>query len=169
MAHEDMSPPAAGATRRDFLKRSAIVGGAVWAIPAVQMVSMSAAHADSPSAPSNPGTPSTPGNPAGPPGNPAVPPSGPVAEIPPTAGAPIAQPAVLPATQPAVSPNTAVLGTQVQATLPKTGADFPVGATLALGAGLVAAGGAAVVSSRSKPVADGASEAGRHARTSDDS
>jgi hypothetical protein len=169
MAHEDMSPPEAGATRRDFLKRSAIVGGAVWAIPAVQMVSMSAAHADSPSAPSNPGTPSTPGNPAVPPGNPVVPPGGPSTELPPTGGAPIAQPAVLPATQPAVSPNTAVLGTQVQAagaTLPKTGADFPVAATLALGAGLIVAGSAAVASSREQPATDGDTDPGRHARSS---
>ena len=39
-------------TRRQALKRGAVVGGAlVWTVPAIQAVSLTAAHADSPSAP----------------------------------------------------------------------------------------------------------------------
>jgi LPXTG-motif cell wall-anchored protein len=168
MAYEEASPEVAGSTRRDFLKKTAVVGGAVWAVPAVQMVSMTAAHADSPSAPSsggNPGTPSNPGNPQNPPGNPVTPPGGEVTPLPPaTENAPAVQPAV----QPAVAPeNVAVMGTQVQGTLPKTGPDFPVSSTVALGAGLIAAGGAAVAASRRKPAADGTAASGRHSRTSE--
>jgi hypothetical protein len=41
-----------GVSRRDVLRRGAIVGAAaVWTVPLVQVVSMTAAHADSPSAP----------------------------------------------------------------------------------------------------------------------
>ena len=37
-----------GTTRRDLLRRGALIGGAtVWAVPAVQALSMAAAHAES--------------------------------------------------------------------------------------------------------------------------
>ncbi len=36
-----------GMTRREALKRGAVIAGAVWAVPAMQVVNMSAAHASS--------------------------------------------------------------------------------------------------------------------------
>ncbi|MGI8665369.1 MAG: twin-arginine translocation signal domain-containing protein [Jatrophihabitans sp.] len=59
-----------GVSRRDLLKRGAVVGAAAaWTIPLVQVVSMTPAHADSPSAP-----------PAGPPTN--NPPPPPITTVP---------------------------------------------------------------------------------------
>ena len=49
-------------------------------------------------------------------------------------------------------------------TLPKTGPDFPIATTLAMGAGLIVAGGAAVAASHNKTATDDAGASGRHAR-----
>jgi hypothetical protein len=55
-----------GVSRRDLLKKGAVVGvTAAWTIPLVQVVSMTPAHADSPSAPPGPPT----NNPPQPPGS----------------------------------------------------------------------------------------------------
>lgn len=67
-------PGSAGLSRRDMLRRGAVVGAAaVWTVPLVQVVSMTAAHAESPSAGTTntpPGTTtSTPGTTTGTPGS----------------------------------------------------------------------------------------------------
>ena len=48
MTHDATS---AGLSRRQLLKRGAVVGAVAWTVPLIQVVGMSAAHADSPSAP----------------------------------------------------------------------------------------------------------------------
>ena len=45
----DESPPQ-GLSRRDLLRRGAVVGGTlVWAVPAMEVLSLTSAHASSPS------------------------------------------------------------------------------------------------------------------------
>ena len=52
MAAQDQADAISGVSRRDLLKKGAVVGvTAAWTIPLVQVVSMTPAHADSPSAP----------------------------------------------------------------------------------------------------------------------
>ncbi len=66
MTAQDQGDAVAGVSRRDLLKKGAVVGvTAAWTIPLVQVVSMTPAHADSPSAPSGPPT----NNPPQPPGS----------------------------------------------------------------------------------------------------
>lgn len=66
MTAQDQGDAVAGVSRRDLLKKGAVVGvTAAWTIPLVQVVSMTPAHADSPSAPPGPPT----NNPPQPPGS----------------------------------------------------------------------------------------------------
>ena len=65
MTAQDHGDAVSGVSRRDLLKKGAVVGvTAAWTIPLVQVVSMTPAHADSPSAPPGPPT----NNPPPPPG-----------------------------------------------------------------------------------------------------
>lgn len=65
MTVQDQGDAVTGVSRRDLLKKGAVVGvTAAWTIPLVQVVSMTPAHADSPSAPPGPPT----NNPPPPPG-----------------------------------------------------------------------------------------------------
>jgi hypothetical protein len=46
----DESTPQTGLSRRDLLRRGAVVGGTlVWAVPAMEVLSLTSAHATSPS------------------------------------------------------------------------------------------------------------------------
>lgn len=55
MTNKHAAAGSTGLSRRDLLKRGAVVGAAAaWTIPIVQVVSMTPAHADSPSAPNVP-------------------------------------------------------------------------------------------------------------------
>src|SRR6185437_3411951 len=66
MTVQDQGDAVTGVSRRDLLKKGAVVGvTAAWTIPLVQVVSMTPAHADSPSAPPGPPT----NNPPQPPGS----------------------------------------------------------------------------------------------------
>jgi hypothetical protein len=66
MTAHDQGDAVTGVSRRDLLKKGAVVGvTAAWTIPLVQVVSMTPAHADSPSAPPGPPT----NNPPQPPGS----------------------------------------------------------------------------------------------------
>jgi hypothetical protein len=66
MTVQDQGDAVTGVSRRDLLKKGAVVGvTAAWTIPLVQVVSMTPAHADSPSAPPGPPT----NNPPEPPGS----------------------------------------------------------------------------------------------------
>jgi hypothetical protein len=66
MTVQDQGDAVTGVSRRDLLKKGAVVGvTAAWTIPLVQVVSMTPAHADSPSAPPGPPT----NNPPPPPGS----------------------------------------------------------------------------------------------------
>lgn len=66
MTAQDQGDAVTGVSRRDLLKKGAVVGvTAAWTIPLVQVVSMTPAHADSPSAPPGPPT----NNPPQPPGS----------------------------------------------------------------------------------------------------
>lgn len=66
MTVQDQGDAVTGVSRRDLLKKGAVVGvAAAWTIPLVQVVSMTPAHADSPSAPPGPPT----NNPPEPPGS----------------------------------------------------------------------------------------------------
>jgi hypothetical protein len=57
MGAQDQDDAVSGVSRRDLLKKGAVVGvTAAWTIPLVQVVSMTPAHADSPSAPPAPPT-----------------------------------------------------------------------------------------------------------------
>ena len=52
MEKSDSTGSSGSMSRRDVLRRGAVVGGAlVWTVPVVQAVSMQAAHAESASAP----------------------------------------------------------------------------------------------------------------------
>src|SRR6185312_9642682 len=63
-----------GLTRRDALKRGAIVGGAlVWSVPAVQVLAMSHNAAEAASGPVSPPPPPPPGTPVSPPPPPPPP------------------------------------------------------------------------------------------------
>jgi hypothetical protein len=111
-------------SRRDALKRGALVGGSlVWTVPVVQAVSLTAAHAENPSAPpvggggSGGGGISKPSTPAGP-------------------AAPIGRAAPL---QPEVPAE------QGGGRLPFTGTSVSVLGAAAVGAGLVTTGVAATV------------------------
>ena len=139
-----------GITRRDVLKRGAVAGGAVlWAVPVVQVIGMSASHAAAASGGGGGGggggttTPTPTGT---------TPTGG---TTPPTEVLPTEltqNPTVTPTVSPTVQgisfqqpPPPAVAPT---ATLPFTGAAVPVTGTVALGAGLVATGVAAVAATR---------------------
>ncbi len=61
MTTEEHAGATSGVSRRDLLKRGAVVGvAAAWTIPIVQVVSMTPAHADTPSSPTGPPTNNSP-------------------------------------------------------------------------------------------------------------
>jgi len=122
--------PSAGLSRRDLLKRGAVVGAAAaWTVPLVQVVSMTPAHADSPSGP--------PMNP--PPVNP------PPVNPPPVAPPPAAHQAV-PPQHPAAARHVAVpVGSSAppaggESVLASTGVTYPVGSTVGAGVAAIALG-----------------------------
>jgi len=132
--------PSAGLSRRDLLKRGAVVGvTAAWTVPLVQVVSMTPAHADSPSAP--------PVNP--PPVNPPVdthPPVTPPGDTPqPPAHHAQAHPSNAPQ---AVAPAAHVGGSTPQtgggSTLASTGVSYPVAPTVGAGVAAIALGAGAL-------------------------
>jgi hypothetical protein len=146
-----------GITRRDVLKRGAVAGGAVlWAVPVVQVIGMSASHAAAASGGGGGG------GGGGGTTTPTPTPTGttPTGGTPPTEVLPTEltqSPTVTPTVQgisfqqpppPAVAPT---------ATLPFTGAAVPVTGTVAVGAGLVATGVAAVAATRRRQQAAAAS------------
>lgn len=58
MDDQSTGAASAGYSRRDVLKKGAVVGGTLaWAVPAVQLISMTSASAESPSAPPSQGQP----------------------------------------------------------------------------------------------------------------
>ena len=122
-----------GLSRRDLLKRGAVVGVAVaWTVPVVQVVGMTAAHADSPRAPNVP-----------PPNNPPPP----VNTTPPTETAqPPAKTPNKSAPVPAHSPNQSV--SQGSGALAQTGTDYPVGATVGIGTAAIALGAGALTAAQ---------------------
>jgi len=143
-----------GITRRDVLKRGAVAGGAVlWAVPVVQVIGMTASHAEAASGgggtPTSHPTPTATGT-GGP--APAPTPTGTTpANVLPTELSQVPTPTVqgisFEQPPPAVAPT---------ATLPFTGAAVPVTGTVALGAGLVATGVAAVAATRRRQQAGAA-------------
>ena len=123
--------PSAGLSRRDLLKRGAVVGAAAaWTVPLVQVVSMTPAHADSPSAPPvNP----PPVNP--PPENPPVTAHHPAP--PHAAAAPhAAGVGSVPASGPAAPAGESALA--------NTGATYPVAPTVGAGVAAIALGAGAL-------------------------
>jgi hypothetical protein len=141
-----------GLTRRQALKRGAVVGAAaVWTVPAIQAVSLTSAHADSPSAP--------------PPHNP--PPHNPPANPPPTGHTPKppthpTHPAHPTPTKSGTTPAGSVPAGSIPGggavpvaktstgTLANTGLDLPLVPSVAVAAGMIATGIAAQAA-RSRP------------------
>jgi hypothetical protein len=143
MTHYDV--PSTGLSRRDLLKRGAVVGAtAVWTVPLVQVVSMTPAHADSPSAPPVNPPPVTP-PPVTPP--PVTPPAGshPPVAPPATPRPPGHHAQSHPSNAPhAVAPPIQVGGSAPQAgglsALPNTGVSYPVAPTVGAGVAAIALG-----------------------------
>jgi hypothetical protein len=140
----------AGLSRRDLLKRGAVVGATVaWTVPLVQVVSMTPAHADSPSAPPVNPPPTNP-----PPTNP--PPVNPPPTNPPVTAHHPAPPAAAhhPAPQhAAAAPHAAGVGSVPArgpaapaggSALANTGATYPVAPTVGAGVAAIALGAGAL-------------------------
>ena len=135
--------PSTGLSRRDLLKRGAVVGvTAAWTVPLVQVVSMTPAHADSPSAPPVNQPPVT--RPENPPPltTTAPPPTRPKTHSAPPHHSSSAHAAVAPAasatTSAADSPATTT------SVLANTGATYPVAPTVGVGAAAIALGAGAL-------------------------
>lgn len=139
MTHSDV--PSAGLSRRDLLKRGAVVGAAAaWTVPLVQVVSMTPAHADSPSAPPVNPPPVNPPPVNPPPANPPL-----VKTHPPVVPPPAAHHAAAPQ-HPAAARHAAVpVGSSAPragggSTLASTGVSYPVAPTVGAGAAAIALG-----------------------------
>src|SRR5262249_7456524 len=143
---------ARGISRRDLLRRGAVVGAtAAWTVPLVQVVSMTPAHADSPSAPPvNPPPITTPVNPppattpVSPP--PTNPPHTTATSAPATHSAPH-QPSSGHHSSAAAAPVAAAGGSGPDAdtsALASTGVTFPVAPTVGVGAAAIALGAGAL-------------------------
>lgn len=131
MTQFDSSAVPVGVSRRNLLKRGAVVGvAAAWTIPLVQVVSMTPAHADSPSAP--PVTP-PPNNP--PPLTSSPPPSHPSHHV--ESKTPHA-PATATATPAAPAPHAG------GGALASTGTTTPVGPAVGIGTAAIALGAGAL-------------------------
>lgn len=127
MTQFDSSAVPVGVSRRDLLKRGAVVGvAAAWTIPLVQVVSMTPAHADSPSAP-----PVQP-----PPENPP-----PVVEVPPSSPTHSKTPHAPAASTPTTSSSGS---SQTGGQLASTGTTTPVAPAIGIGAAAVALGAGAL-------------------------
>jgi hypothetical protein len=134
MAQFDSSAVPVGVSRRDLLKRGAVVGAvAAWTIPLVQVVSMTPAHADSPSAP--PATP-PPNNP--PPLISTPPPSSPSHHVGSKTPHAPATTATATATPAAAAPHAG------GGALASTGTTTPVGPTVGIGTAAIALGAGAL-------------------------
>jgi hypothetical protein len=149
-----------GVSRRDLLKRGAVVGaGVAWTVPVIQVVSMTPAHADVPSAPAHPNPPPPRGTPVQPPQPTPIPTtSTPTTSTPvhPSSSGP-KSPSHRPATAgpvPGGSGNPpAAAGGPPEApptTLAFTGVDSPIAPTVGLGVGAVALGAGLLAVSRSR-------------------
>jgi hypothetical protein len=130
---EQPSPDARSMSRRQALKRGAVVGGAlVWTVPAVQAITMSSAHAEAASAPPGPANGARPEPPAvGRDGTPPAPRAGGL-----SGGAPVIATA-------AVGTGVLVGGAAVTAALK---AQAAAGAVSSIGGGTGSAAGGAVES-----------------------
>ncbi|MGH8890207.1 MAG: hypothetical protein ACRDV3_10715, partial [Acidothermaceae bacterium] len=174
-----------GVSRRQVLRAGAAVGaGLVWVAPVVSGLGMTSAHAATASGGGGGGTSSPPNSPpsTSPTATPSPPSSPPTGSTSPT-------PTATPTETHTPAPNTTpegVLGVNFQqppppqvnppvgvapiavtkptATLPFTGAAVPVTSALALGAGLVATGAAAVVATRRRVGLATAGPTGAHTR-----
>jgi hypothetical protein len=141
-----------GLSRRQFLGRTAVVGGAVvWAVPTVELLTAGRAFAaggssntGDPGNPGNPGTPGTPGNPTNP-GNPSDPGNPNSPDLPTTVEG-----------ETITKPVTSIAGGKLSGDLPFTGANAPTGKVLEVAGGLVAAG--AVLNHLSRRGEDGDGE-----------
>jgi hypothetical protein len=146
---------AGGMSRRDLLRRGAVVGAtAAWTVPLVQVVSMTPAHADSPSAPPvNPPPITTPVNP--PPTSPVNPPPTSPVKPPPTSATPPAPSThSAPPDQPSSAHRVATAApvrvagggspSADASALANTGVTFPVAPTLGVGAAAIALGAGAL-------------------------
>lgn len=151
MTVESQADTVPGVSRRDLLKRGAVVGvAAAWTIPLVQVVSMTPAHADSPSAPPGPPT-----------NNPPPPPQTTIPVTPPESSSNDGSSQAKTSTaHPTKSKSETVAGgsnTVSTSTLPFTGSNtMPV---IGIGAAAVALGVGAVAASQlgrksDEPVAD---------------
>lgn len=130
-----------GLSRRDMLKRGAVIGGLVWTVPAIQAVTMSSASAAEPSTGVGPHKGHRPRP------KPSTPPSTPQSNSRVTSrSVSTSSTSVSNASASGVSPSAGVL--------PHTGSDIPLGPTAAVGAGLVAAGVAATVAARHRAEAE---------------
>lgn len=136
--------PARGISRRDLLRRGAVVGAtAAWTVPLVQVVSMTPAHADSPSAPPvNPPPMTTPDTPP-PPITSSAPPSPPSTPKPPPHQPADAHKSTA-SSAPAVVPAADVTPAADATALANTGATYPVMPTVGVGAAAIALGAGAL-------------------------
>jgi hypothetical protein len=169
-----------GLSRRDLLKRGAVVGaGVVWITPLVQVVSLTPAHADSPSAPRVPPTqkpppnpPPTSAQPSTPASSSATPSSAPPSSATPSSATPQpSSPHSTPATSSSHATPTPASSSTHQATtqgatsasggggggttssppaLAFTGVDQPIGPTVAFGATAVALGAGLLAASKAR-------------------
>lgn len=160
MTHSDV--PSAGLSRRDLLKRGAVVGAtAAWTVPLVQVVSMTPAHADSPSAPPPENPPPVTSPPDVPPPvttPPDTPPDTPPAnthtpDAPPPATP--RSPATHPPTHQSNVPHAAAPPVQVGGSAPphggalaSTGVSYPVAPTIGAGVAAIALGTGALAAAR---------------------
>jgi cytoskeletal protein RodZ len=143
MTHDEKSHGTTeGLSRRDMLKRGAVIGGLVWTVPAIQAVTMSSASAAEPSTGVGPHQGHRPHpKPNTPPGT--------------QSNSRVTSRSVSNATSSTSVSNASASGVSPSAgMLPHTGSDIPIGPTAAVGAGLVAAGVAATVAARRRAEAE---------------